>query len=273
MATNAEWIDAAARVFAGGHEDRCESKHGEHLRRLVHVNLGVRVLPDCPASPVGLSMAMHVFDADRYRNHVGFCEGDDELSRSVIAHGVWEPWETAVALQILTQSQDGLVIDLGSHVGWYTLLAAVSGHDVLAVDADWEHCEVLAMNAAINDVSDRVTVARGWVDATKPPLAPGPRVRLAKVDTEGADAECVRMLGRLLSAGDVDFVLIELSPEFGSAWLSAHNDLVLAGYRGYRIPTKGSDVDAFEADPLGVTLGRPLDVGLVDCQVSALFTR
>lgn len=271
-----DWIQQASRIFVGGHEDRCDAGHGEHDRLNVDVKLGERVLADCPAAPVGLSFWFQVFDADKF-SIPAYCTGDDELSRSVTAQGVWEPWETALVTDILATdpdaSNDSIVLDLGSHVGWYSTIAAVMGFDVLAVDADREHIDVLAMNAALNQVSERVTAVRGWIDATKPPLPAGQRVRLVKIDVENAERFAVQMLERLLASGDIDYLLIELTPEFGHDWLSAVGDLALAGYDGYRIPTKGDDVDAFERDPLGVTMSRPLTVDTVTSQCSALFCR
>ena len=220
-----------------------------------------------------MSFWFTVFDADTYQGVDGYCVGDDELSRSVLAHGVWEPWETAVALDILSTSDPGVVFDFGAHVGWYTILAATVGRDVVAVDADREHVDVLDATVAANTLDDWVHVARGWVDESTVALPPGGQVRFAKSDLEGGDLAAVSALRPLLEAGLVDYLLIEVSPEFGDGWMDVVGQLGAVGYAGFVVPTKGDDLDTFEADPLTVTLGRPLDVGLVEVQTSVLFTR
>ena len=273
----ADWMTCAAKTLAGGHEDRCEAGHGrQHYRTLQKVTLGARVLPDCPAAPQTLSWMMHTFAADEYRGIVGYCPADDEVSRGIAANGVWEPWESALVVAILADVEvpsSAVFVDFGAHVGWYTLLAAVMGYQVLAVDSDPELVEMIEMSCSLNSVADDVTAVRGWVDATKAPLPVGQAVRLAKIDVEGADHEATRMLGPLLADGNVDYVLVELSPEFGTAWLSVVGDLSDAGLEGFLVPTKGDDVAAYEADPLGETLRRPLRVADVDRQCSVLFTR
>ena len=55
--------------------------------------------------------------------------------------GIWEGYETLAALEILTDPAGGIVVDLGAHVGWYTMLAASVGREVVAVDRTQRTCD------------------------------------------------------------------------------------------------------------------------------------
>jgi hypothetical protein len=187
---------------------------------------------------------------------------------------VWEPWQTAVTVDILASRHEGTVIDIGSHVGWYSLLGAVLGHHAYALDADIEHLVACKLAAHASGVTERITAAVGWLDADSMPIQPNEvgHVRLAKVDLEGAEDEASRVLEPLLAARVVDYALVELSPEFGTNWRGAVDVFVAHGYAAHVLPDKGFDVDAFEAAPLAVTMRQSPPAGHLAAQTTVLFS-
>ena len=241
--------------------DGCEAGHSIHERITVPVDLcpGVRPIPDGPAVPHPVRFDFCVFDAAVYEGTDAYCTGDDELSRSMVEQGCWEPWQTALAVDILAGGPPGTVIDLGSHVGWYSMLALAFGHRVFALDADTEHVVLSVLNATLAGWRDRFDVAVGWLDDDSTPLSveeTGP-VRLVKIDLEGKEGTAAEKLGPLLAEGAVDYALVELSPEFGDGWRDALDVFAAAGYSAHLLPDKGDDVTAFEFGPLADTLRRP----------------
>jgi SAM-dependent methyltransferase len=168
---------------------------------------------------------LEVFNASLYPDTVGYCAGDDYVSRVLVDHGSWEPHVMAglVELGVLDDTGDHdtreVVLDIGCHIGWYSRLAASYGYHVLAVDGELEHLDMTAANVARTaEQADReLVLCRGWIDAdTKEVDVPedGTRVRLVKADIESHERHAVRAVRRLLDAGIVDYLLLEISPVF-----------------------------------------------------------
>ncbi|MFI5401114.1 MAG: FkbM family methyltransferase [SAR324 cluster bacterium] len=83
-------------------------------------------------------------------------QGDRFISEALRARGVWEPLETRAVLALL-EPGDGFV-DLGAHLGYYSVLAALRvgpAGRVLACEPDPENFALLERNLAENGV--------GWV--------------------------------------------------------------------------------------------------------------
>lgn len=81
----------------------------------------------------------------------------DPLSEAIRAHGVWEPFETAVFLSLLRPGDT--VLDVGANVGYYTVLAAraVGGAGrVHAIEPDPDNLALLRSNLALNGLGNVV---------------------------------------------------------------------------------------------------------------------
>lgn len=282
------WLDDAAAALSGGPEERCGAGHDRHATTGVPVRLMGQLLPDWPTIPPGWGSCFHltVFDAGRYEGvneamaaaggtePVGYCPGDDEVSRSVLLHGGWEGYETVTAMALLVGG-DGVVVDVGAHVGWYTMLAARAGYDVLAVEAAAETCAVLEANAAANGFAGRVRAVRGFVGSATAPVAPGQRIRLLKVDIEGLEWEAARVFEPALRAGDVDFALVELTPIFdNSRWEEAAELFDACGYDAHLVASKAwPDPAGFGRDVPGALRALPFSATVAFRQENVVFAR
>lgn len=211
-------MDETAKLLAGGKYDACEAGHGEHLTLPVEVRAG------------GAALHLDVFDWRTYEGTVGYCSGDDEVSRSIEVNGLWEPIETDLVAGLVDSGD--VVVDFGCHVGWFSCLAAREGASVLAVDADTEHLRVLKENARLNSKRPGlITPVRGWIgeDSLDLPLPPS-RIRFVKMDLEGNEDQAIRIIAPLLDLGIIDFVLMEVSPIFRPHYPETLHRVFSAGY-------------------------------------------
>lgn len=218
----------------------CERGHATHEALWIEVALGgPTVYHDYPPVPERLArrFGMWVFDWRSYHREPGpYCPASGIHSQAIAETGIWEPPETVMALMVMDSAPVGSrVVDMGCAVGWYSLLAASYGMDVLAWDGDAEALRLLRRSAEDNgwDIrtrGDRITPATE-------PMAPAP-CRLAKLDLEGAELDGVRVLWPSIRAGLVDHILIEVSPVFAGYYPGLVRALVTAGYRAYLIPDK-----------------------------------
>jgi len=235
----------------------------------------------------------------------------DMLSMYVLAFGVWEPHLSAFMRQRLGPGD--VFVDVGANCGWYTLLAARRvGADgtVVAIEPFAPIVERLeqqiARNAltnvrvipeAVSDHVGRVSIEPGpaqhtgltralheSADAASVPCRPLPemlgdtlwsRVRLVKIDVEGAEFVAIRGLASRLSGLPSDAeIIVEIGPQRAEA-----PDEVAAlfatfereGYSGYAIPNEYGVKDYLEYVPIAAL---PLvTAASVTTELNVVFSR
>lgn len=106
----------------------------------VHEMKGTVRVDDIAREPVP------VRTADEFRMYLP--EGDGVIARDIRTQGAWDI-ETRDAIREHLKPGD-LFLDLGAHVGYYSLLAAQIGAEVVAVEPVPETAELLRRNAALN---------------------------------------------------------------------------------------------------------------------------
>jgi SAM-dependent methyltransferase len=185
----------------------------------------------------------------------GYCTGADVVSFSIDVQGVWEGYETVVALDILAHgsSQDGIVLDIGSQLGYYSVLAAEWGYNVVALDSDPESIRMTRENAELNLVADRVKAIHSWLDDDAPVLEPSKseQVHFLKCDIEGAEQYAVKMTSKLFQAKQIDYAMLEVSPCFNDSYTKLTEEILDCGYDAYQVPHKGWQYTAeYAEEPL-----------------------
>ncbi len=255
----------------------CQHGHATHEFQWVHVDLANQHLavPDYPIIDIDLRFEIRAGSNAFDVLGPGYCPTNGEVSRSLIAQGCWEGYETALVVQLLRGNPRGAVIDIGSNLGWYSLIAARLGHPVLSVEADGMFLAQHMTAVHRNGLWELWTATRAWIGNTTEPVAAkgAPYVRLLKADIEGAEPEALRVFDPLFHARLIDYAVVELNPQWSGPALGHAIDRLLGyGYRLYLIPDKGHDPVAYAYDPLACTLAQPLDM-LTEGQTMGLFVR
>lgn len=206
----------------------------------------------CPTTETGTWLARR----DGHTFFTGNCPAHDAVSETIVGLRVWEPRETTLTLQVCSSAEPGQVmVDFGSQVGWFSLLAASCGMAVHAFDADAADVEILRTSAAINDWGERVLVDQYRVGPESEPWEPQP-IRFAKIDIEGAEDQAVRVLWPSIEAGLVDHMLIEVSPVFADYYPDLVASILDAGYTGYLLPPKSQPPARLDVFPDDLEAGR-----------------
>lgn len=210
------WFERSIEQLADGRDQGCEAGHESHERIIAPYVVTKEV-----------SGRMILFNPHTYAGTPGYCPGNDCVSRTIALYKQWEPTETAMVLDILAR-YEGAVIDFGTQVGWYTMIATKLKRNVLAIEGVSEHIEITQMNSE----PDYLWQAHHWVTDTTPVLdADGaPPIALVKMDLEGSERHAVRCVSALLDAGLVANILMEVSPVFNDSYPQIVGDLL---YRGF----------------------------------------
>jgi hypothetical protein len=202
----------------------CQAGHKEHDRIKVKTALG----------------EMTVFDWDKYKDFKGYCTGQDDISRTLINTGVWEPIESSTIGEVLKQGdRSNLFLDFGCHIGWYTLMAAGLGYRVHSYDGDRENLELLKLNLVNNVKGFDVNYQQVWFDAktdqdllTKS-IPYNATIELVKIDIEGNEQYVIPLLKPWLENGLIKNLFIEISPVFNDSYPALINKLLSYGYKIY----------------------------------------
>lgn len=232
--------------------------HSKHDSIAIDINLtGIpENLPDvCSFENCQLKFKMKVFDWEKYANTEGLCPADDIVSRSLVEQGVWEAYETLLMLDILTKNQ-GLVVDIGSQVGWYSLIAALGGCPVVAYDALEENIKIIQESARLNKLD--ITTHQEWI-GEETQEQPVQEIRFLKSDIEGNEQYVFKMYKRSFKARTIDYALLEISPCFNDSYPKLIKDIMDCGYDVYQVPGKRWEhTEEFSKEPLQTLFKYPI---------------
>lgn len=91
---------------------------------------------------------------------------DRYVSAQLLSEGVWEPNITKLFQEALRYYPSATVIDLGAHIGSYALLAARSGHRVIAVEPIYHSIARLHKATQLANTSNTIIVIPAAVSDT-----------------------------------------------------------------------------------------------------------
>ncbi|KAJ1463022.1 hypothetical protein M885DRAFT_556732 [Pelagophyceae sp. CCMP2097] len=136
------------------------------------------------------------------------------VSASLWLRGEWGGAESVIASAIFSKhcGKGGYVVDVGSHVGFFTLLAQAHGCRTVSVDGNAQFLALLRVALNVNGFDDASVVTglvpRDWTyDAL---AAEADRVLFAKFDIEGAEAAALST-DAVQALGKTDFIYVELA--------------------------------------------------------------
>lgn len=81
---------------------------------------------------------------------------DRYISEEISAFGSWETLETEVVRRLLFPG--ALLLDCGANIGWYSIVGAALGADVLAFEPEPRNLALLRVNLRDNGLESRVTI-------------------------------------------------------------------------------------------------------------------
>lgn len=257
-------------------EITCQRGCDHHATRRVLVDMyKPHAYADYPQIPSKLCRVfpMYVWDPDRHPVDGGaYCPAHDAVSETITNTGIWEPSATILALTVMSSApRYSVVVDIGAQIGWYSLLAASYYLEAVAVDADAENLRLLKKSAHRNDWDHLITYYHLRIGPDTGPFATPAHIRFAKIDVEGAESDAVKILWSHISSGNVDHILMEVTPIFADYYPELVRRIIDAGYHAYPLPPKqippypvanpAVDLEAFQlTDTADVATWRQADV-------------
>lgn len=250
----------------------CQRNHIDHYSRVVDVDLArPHIFHDYPQIPdrFARKFRMAIWDWNHPEHAgVGYCPAVDVVSQTIEQVGCWEPCETIVTLAAMTAADpESIFVDFGAQLGWFSLLAASTGHDVIAFEADPDCMAMVRRNAALNGWDDQFGYVTTRVGPRKRQQPFGRHIAMAKIDIEGAEEHAVEMLWGSIDSGEVDHLLIEISPVFNDSYPALVVRLLEAGYEASIMPDKKIPPARFERFPRDLEPTQLWPLSLIQQQV------
>lgn len=82
----------------------------------------------------------------------------DLVSEYIQKHGVWDQKHTHMLMDKMQKLSKSTFLDVGANIGWFTLVAAMKGHSVIAVEPFAENLSLLKASLCMNNVHHKVTI-------------------------------------------------------------------------------------------------------------------
>jgi len=161
--------------------------------------------------------------------HIGL----DIISYCLERDKCWEPFQTEITKEILETNPDGIFIDIGCHLGYYSVLASVIGNKVKSVDACEDFLHMFKDTIKANNLTN-IEIFNTTVDENfklSDIHYDDEKIALIKVDIEGFEDELVNSIECLLDKKKILNLILEISPKLNDKYPSICRKIHNHGYK------------------------------------------
>lgn len=141
---------------------------------------------------------------------------NDLVSHCLRRDGCWEPYQTEVTIELLKKLRARIFIDVGAHLGYYSLIAASYGWEVKSFEMNSMYYSMFLQN--INECSFggnlTTNLSRVGTQTKLDDVISGKLIGLIKIDVEGSEPEVIKSLVVSLEKQLIGAIIIEISPKY-----------------------------------------------------------
>lgn len=174
------------------------------------------------------TILVKVYDYDQHKEGE---KGRDIICKCLENDRVWEPFQTEITTEIL-KSMDGIFVDIGCHIGYYSILASLLGKKSLSFDLDYDYLNLFESTKDLNNLNN-IRIFNQKVDKkinTKNIIG-DQKISLLKIDTEGLELEIVT---KFLDF-QIPYIIAEISPKFNNTYPNLCKKMMYLNYKIYDI--------------------------------------
>lgn len=144
-------------------------------------------------------------------------------------------FQTELTKEILEEDKDGLFVDVGCQLGYYSVLSSLVGVKTISVD----NCEsflTLFKKTIENNNLTNITIVKELVDENFNLLEyVSSNINLIKIDIEGSEKFLFSSIEPLLSENKIKNIIMEISPNLDNSYSHLCQKLNSYGYKIYDI--------------------------------------
>tara|TARA_Y100000741_G_C18260467_1_gene560357 strand:- start:2240 stop:2941 length:702 start_codon:yes stop_codon:yes gene_type:complete len=179
---------------------------------------------------------MNIFDYDFFKEKNIQDERLDIISKDLNLFKVWEPYQTEITKEIL-KNGNNIFIDVGTHLGYYSLLASSFNNVVYSIEKNKSYIEFFKKSIQDNQ-SKNIRIIEEFVDNTfslDNYINQDSYIKLVKCDIEGNEIEFINSILERLKQKKIENLIIEISPQFRNNYPEHIMKIINLGYFLYDI--------------------------------------
>ena len=174
------------------------------------------------------TILVKIFDYDQHKEGE---KGRDIICRCLENDRVWEPFQTEITTEIL-KSTNGIFVDVGCHIGYYSILASLLGIKSLSFDLDYDYLNLFESTKDLNNLNN-IKIFNQKIDKkinTKN-IIKDQKISLLKIDTGGLEFEIIT---KFLDF-EIPYIITEISSKSKNTYIDLCKKMKDLNYRIYNI--------------------------------------
>jgi hypothetical protein len=155
---------------------------------------------------------MNIYDYKEYMNDND--EGKDLISFCLERDLCWEPYQSELAKEIL-ECGDQLCIDIGSHLGTYSIISSIYGNRTIAIDGNKNVNNIFRKTIRDNNLL-RINVLDLYItkDTKLENIIKDEHIRLLKVDVGGEEYDVYNVFKSKFENKEIDYAIFEITTKY-----------------------------------------------------------
>lgn len=148
----------------------------------------------------------------------------------------WEPYQTEITKEIL-KNGNNIFIDVGTHLGYYSLIASSLGNNVIGIDCSDIYIDLFKKNIDLNNLKN-IKILKNMVDSNfslDTIIDVNTKIKLIKCDIEGYEIEFVKSIQTRLENKTIENLILEISPTKRNEYNETIKSIFYLGYHVYDI--------------------------------------
>ena len=150
----------------------------------------------------------NLFDYDLHKKNKIHNEGLDIISNCIYKKGCWSTLETELLIEIMKGGGHNFV-DLGCHIGFFSVIANCYNNNVLAIDKNENFLSVLEETIEDNNLVN-LTIKNMVIDGNvkKECFEKFDKIRCVKISLNGQEIGAINLFKNLLKEKKIDYMLV-----------------------------------------------------------------
>lgn len=159
----------------------------------------------------------------------------DLISKLLLRDRCWKPYQTEIMTEILKNG--GTFLDIGCHIGYFTVLASIMGCRTIAIDSNPNYLEHLS-NTMVRNELENIEVKNITInDRTKRTdiIQTSIPIKLLKLSIQGNECLFLACFMSELRTKKIEYIIMEITPKYSKNYANYISKLFSFGYAMYDI--------------------------------------